>query len=868
MADKAEWEMIPEPDTLRAEYFGFEGDNLRLFEDFSSKLAREFCKVYGDVLDRSNSDRDPADLIENSPFLPKRDRDQLVRMFQFGLNNVGNPDGQCRYGINTRGFEMKLLNSIFIYLNLKPYGLKYKNNEPDPSMTFGYFTLGEKESTIWAVRCALQKYDVKRSPGQTTGLHAIFPSHRQEGCANCLTPGSHVVVEETTDLLSVEQHPVGTLGEMVKVMKAVLAEHREAQAAQQGQQDESSTEGTDCSAHRVEEPCFFVTLPAACGCDFGANCPDVFRKHIRKMRKLSDRVFIHLQAHRLDDVLRFGQGYNLLSPGAKYYIYPPMPNHPQYGASENFYVDTISVAKMSGSIRSGLLITTVGTQEFFSEGNIPYIAAHDSTVVGSSNGHFLLFDHYFYSRFPISVISDMKALEMQEFRDTAGGNRLQDYIETHPLSGEDHRILDEFHDFLIETRRLSIGYPVNSLWADSEECLRQMHTVMMLEKMMLNLELPASKQFDIDTVCDENGTPYARRFVKEATGFYKKALFPSEPERYCGMVTTGGTEGMYTSMFLASKRFAGSERAVCFATQEAHYCVPKAASVFGFDLVEVAVSDPISGDMDIDDLHFRIQKECRERGVASLQVVVALNVSSTMKGSTDSLTGVNRVLNELGIPQADRFLICDCACQGNYYPFLPEAKSILPFMHDTTHPDYVKVHGVCISGHKFLGTPFPCGVVLVDLEAAKLGLGKDLPDAEVEDAWNNHGTIVTGARNAYHAASLWKRVKEAEAQGGLRATARNCEAMASYAYRLLKENKRNTGVHPYRHAMGSNIITLRPAPSRRVLDMFGLPESDNHSHFVVMPHVSKATVDALVREMGGRIPTDAGLDPTTPLAED
>lgn len=102
-----------------ARNYTFKGDALKTYNEFINKMNDEFNKEYGEL---------------DAAILPGRDKSLLLKMFNYHINNVGDPDGHCQYGLATRGIEFKLLQSVFNYFNMKPYGVAYKG-VIDPTTT-------------------------------------------------------------------------------------------------------------------------------------------------------------------------------------------------------------------------------------------------------------------------------------------------------------------------------------------------------------------------------------------------------------------------------------------------------------------------------------------------------------------------------------------------------------------------------------------------------------------------------------------------------------------------------------------------------------------------------------------------------------
>ena len=164
--------------------------------------------------------------------------------------------------------------------------------------------------------------------------------------------------------------------------------------------------------------------------------------------------------------------------------------------------------------------------------------------------------------------------------------------------------------------------------------------------------------------------------------------------------------------------------------------------------------------------------------------------------------------------------------QGNIFPFLKNAKDIVPFILNLNDKKYVPIDSIAISGHKFIGTPFPCGVSVYRKEAledtkteiiAKIknlvqDNAKVYKDIEIdEDYFKEHGTITSGAKNDYMAVVIWKRVKEL-GYDGFKEFARNTIAVSEYAEKRLKETQDKTGIISH--------IDIMPQVSTEKIDEF------------------------------------------------
>jgi histidine decarboxylase len=87
-------------------------------------------------------------------------------------------------------------------------------------------------------------------------------------------------------------------------------------------------------------------------------------------------------------------------------------------------------------------------------------------------------------------------------------------------------------------------------------------------------------------------------------------------------------------------------------------------------------------------------------------VIVALTCRTTMKGAHDDIAGVIAQLDAAGIGQDKRYIQFDGALNALVIPYLGETPSAIrpTFRH--------AIDSISTSGHKMIGTPMPCGVLI------------------------------------------------------------------------------------------------------------------------------------------------------------
>ena len=299
-----------------------------------------------------------------------------------------------------------------------------------------------------------------------------------------------------------------------------------------------------------------------------------------------------------------------------------------------------------------------------------------------------------------------------------------------------------------------------------------------------------------------------------------------------GYVTTGGSEGIEYGLLLARTLYPDAQ---VYYSVTAHWCVPKITAKLRMPAVTVrALPD---GRMDLRDLRVALRQH-RDR-----PAVVLANIGTTMTEAVDDVAAIRRVLADTPISRA--FIHADAALSGLPLALLPPEPRIAFDLADGADC-------ISISGHKFLGAPFPCGLV-VTRRSLKARLGGSV------ELLGTHDTTIGGSRSGHAPLILWYALHR-YGLDGLRNRVRYARDMAAYTIDQLDHIGWPAWRHP--HAM---TVVLDPPPAD-IAARWAIPISGGRAHLITMPHVSAAHVGALVAELAG-LPTRFRLaepDPASP----
>ena len=254
------------------------------------------------------------------------------------------------------------------------------------------------------------------------------------------------------------------------------------------------------------------------------------------------------------------------------------------------------------------------------------------------------------------------------------------------LSDSAQNKLDKLFDSLQEKRPGLIGYPCNDAF-DYSPLYR------FLGLSINNVGDPYSKStYRLNTV----------ELEREVIDYFAK-LVKAPEDNFWGYVTNGGTEGNMYGLFLARELHPD---ATFYYSQETHYSVQKLLKLLNVKSIMIRTNS--DGTMDLEDLEetLRINRQ-------SVPVIVC-NIGTTMKGAIDDLAEVKKIVKNLAFP--NHYIHCDCALSG----------MILPFVENPQAFNFADgCDSLSISGHKFIGSPLPCGIVVAKKSNVRLNCSRN-----------------------------------------------------------------------------------------------------------------------------------------------
>ncbi len=355
--------------------------------------------------------------------------------------------------------------------------------------------------------------------------------------------------------------------------------------------------------------------------------------------------------------------------------------------------------------------------------------------------------------------------------------------------------LDGLMQELQSASRLQIGYPTNQTYEYSD--------------------LSDFLNYSINNVGDpfheSNYRSNSHAFEREVVGRFA-GLMRIDPEDAWGYVTSGGTEGNMYGLYLARELFPN---AIFYFSEETHYSVLKNVRVLNARHIMIRRQD--NGEIDYDDLYEMIRVN------RDVPVVIMANVGTTMRGAVDDIPRVMAMLSDLAITNS--YIHTDAALSGMILPFVDDPQ---PFGFD------VGIDSVSVSGHKMIGAPLPCGVVLTKRPYVER-VGRAIEYVGVQD------TTLSGSRNAFTPLMLWQAFARYGDEGFRKLVAGSLD-IAAYAVAQFNEH----GIPAWRHRNSITVVFPRPAPE--VFAKWQMAPEGDITHIITMPHVTREMVDELVAD--------------------
>ena len=288
----------------------------------------------------------------------------------------------------------------------------------------------------------------------------------------------------------------------------------------------------------------------------------------------------------------------------------------------------------------------------------------------------------------------------------------------------------------------------------------------------------------------------------EVISFFAELLSSSLNDVW-GYVTNGGTEGNLYGLYLARESF---NRPVVYYSESTHYSVKK--NLHLLNLNSIVVRSQPNGEMDYQDLENLIALN-RDK-----PAIFFVNIGTTMTEAIDDLEAIKRVIRKYAIK--DYYIHCDAAFLGTIAPFM-DPRPKFDFAQD--------IDSISISGHKFIGGPIPCGLVLTKRKHRN----------RIVNSVSYVGTLdttITGSRNGLTPLFL-KSFIEKHGVSGLKKRVKKAQELAAYTTQALQA----IGVNAWRNNGALTVVFDKPSAS--LCSKYQLASEGSIAHLICVPGITK-----------------------------
>ncbi len=304
----------------------------------------------------------------------------------------------------------------------------------------------------------------------------------------------------------------------------------------------------------------------------------------------------------------------------------------------------------------------------------------------------------------------------------------------------------------------------------------------------------------------------SRSIEREVVNFFAE-LFKAPPTNSWGYVTNGGSEGNLYALYVARELYPNG---MVYYSESTHYSVQK--NIHLLNMPSIVIRSKENGEMDYDDF-----KEAAHQH-RHLPAIVVANIGTTMTEAKDDISKIKLALKSSAIRSS--YIHCDAALAGTYLALL-ESKPEFSFKEGAD--------SVAISGHKFIGSPIPCGVVIVK-KSYRDRIGQSIPYIGTLD------TTITGSRNGHSPLFLWYAIKKLGKEGLKR---RALESIELAQYTLEKFKAAN--IHAWKNDNAITVVFTRP--SDEVCKKWQLASEDGIAHIICMPGTTKQQIDDCLKDI-------------------
>ena len=349
-------------------------------------------------------------------------------------------------------------------------------------------------------------------------------------------------------------------------------------------------------------------------------------------------------------------------------------------------------------------------------------------------------------------------------------------------------------------------------------------------RILSNLALGEFLKYNINNIGDPfypNSGINTCDFEQEVISFWSSALH-LDPANAWGYITNGSTEGIMYGITQGRNRY---EDAVLIFTEQSHYCLLKIAKLLM--LPYRLVPSRLDGTLNLEALTNTLV------ALGGQPFIINLTVGTTFHGAIEYPQLVLELLEKLHLNEFH--IHVDAALYGPMHCWIPEAP-----LFDFRLP----IHTLSFSGHKFLGAPIPCGIVL--------GFrNRVVPFGGSAEYVNSMDTTLSSSRDGLSSILLWLVIQQIGAKGLTELANESLDAAFLLALRL-----EELGISAYCHE--HSCIVVVPKPNKFLQKRWHLATLGDFAHIVTVPGVTTEMTEQFIEEFleSRSVPQEFQVEPS------
>jgi histidine decarboxylase len=257
-------------------------------------------------------------------------------------------------------------------------------------------------------------------------------------------------------------------------------------------------------------------------------------------------------------------------------------------------------------------------------------------------------------------------------------------------------------------------------------------------------------------------------------------------------------------------------KAMVYYSESTHYSVRK--NIHLLNIPSIVIRSQENGEIDYEDFENTLRMNRHK------PAIVLTTFGTTMKEAKDDVSRIKGILRNLAVQ--DHYIHCDAALSGSYGAFMEPR---VPF-------DFKDgADSISISGHKFVGSPIPCGVIITK-RGHRDRIAKGISYIGSLD------TTITGSRNGHSPLFLWYALKQL-GEEGMKARYLHGLEVAEYCKNQLNE----IGVKAWSNP--GSLTVVMPRTPEAVKQKWQLATEGEVSHIICMPNVTKSQIDEFIEDL-------------------